>query len=164
MDPRAKKQIKDNYYRNWDVASRQELSAFTKALDTKKDKLVTHNITISKEEMKDHYNYIANMYSSGIFLQATMMDWEGKTKAQKDNWVYMKQYFRQAMIATDTFTNNSKAINKTKYNSAGNINDKNALADMGDELRDFIANLTKAEPKDKENLGCAFPRNSPGIP
>jgi hypothetical protein len=59
MDPRAKKQIKDDYYREWDVASGQELSAFTKALDTKKDELVTHNITISEEEMKDHY--IVNM-------------------------------------------------------------------------------------------------------
>ncbi len=65
MDPQAKKQIKDNYYRNRDVAGGQEFSAFTKALDTKKDKLVTHNITISEEEMKDHY--IVNMYSSRIF-------------------------------------------------------------------------------------------------
>ena len=150
MDPRAKKQIKDDYYRDWDVASGQELSAFTKALDTKKDELVTHNITISEEEMKDHY--VVNMYSSGIFSQATMTDWEGKTEAQKDDWVYMKKYFRQAMIATDTFTNNSNAIDKTKYNSAGNVNDENALADMGDELRDFIANLTNAKEKEKENV------------
>jgi len=153
MDPRAKKQIKDDYYRDWDIAGGQELSAFTKALDTKKDKLVTHNITISEEEMKDHY--VVNMYSSGIFSQATMTDWEGKTEAQKDDWVYMKRYFRQAMIATDTFTNNSNAIDKTKYNSSGNINDESTLADMGDELRDFIANITNA--KGKEN---APPDNS----
>jgi len=113
-------------------------------------RLVTHNITISKEEMKDHY--IVNMYSSGIFSQATMTDWESKTELQKDDWTYMKQYFRQAMIATDTYTNNSNAIDKTKYNSAGNINDEKALADMGDELRDYIANLTNAKQKDKENV------------
>jgi hypothetical protein len=95
------------------------------------------------------------MYRSGIFSQATMTDWEGKTEAQKDDWVYMKRYFRQAMIATDTFTNNSNAIDKTKYNSAGNINNESTLADMGDKLRDFIANITNA--KGKEN---APPDNS----
>jgi hypothetical protein len=64
------------------------LSAFTKALDTKKTKLVTHNITISEEEMMDHY--VVNMYSSGIFSQATMTDWERKTELQKNDWDYMK--------------------------------------------------------------------------
>ena len=49
------------------------------------------------------------------------------------------------MIATETFTNNSNAIDKTKYNSAGNINNENTLADIGNELHDFIVNLTNAK-------------------
>jgi hypothetical protein len=56
------------------------------------------------------------------------------------------------MIAKEIYTNNSNAIDKTKYNSAGNINDKKALADMGNKLRDYIASLTTAKQKDKENV------------
>ena len=83
MNTKEKKKIKAEYYKPWDVARGVALSAFTKALDKRKEELIHHNITINKEDMKKIY--MVQMYHSRAFAETDMKEWENKSVSDWDN-------------------------------------------------------------------------------
>jgi hypothetical protein len=150
MNTKEKKKIKDDYYRSWDRADGEALSQFTKRLEEKKDELFIHNINIDEEEMKEHY--VVQMYDSGAFDEADMKEWEKKNEADKNDWTIMKGYFEDKMKLNDKYHNNNEGNEATLYSSAANITEEqeDRLADMGDQIREYIQQITGA--KEKENV------------
>jgi hypothetical protein len=148
MNTKEKKKIKADYYKPWDVAGGVALSAFTKALDKRKEELTHHNITIDEEDIKEHY--MVQMYHSRAFAETDMKEWENKSKADRDDWAIMKTFFREKMALNKAHINNNKRNDTTLYGSSANITfeQEEKLADMGDQIREYIQQITQA----KENV------------
>jgi hypothetical protein len=148
MNTKEKKKIKADYYKPWDVAGGVALSAFTKALDERKEELIHHNITIDEEDIKEHY--MVQMYHSRAFAEADMKEWENKSVADRDDWTIMKRFFRDKMTLNEAYTNNNEGNEANVYGSSANITDEqeDKLADMGDQIREYIQQITQA----KENV------------
>ena len=148
MNTREKKKIKADYYKPWDVAGGVALSAFTKALDERKEELTHHNITIDEEDIKEHY--MVQMYHSRAFSETDMKEWENKSVADRDDWTIMKTYFRDKMALNEAYSNNNEGNDTTLYGSSANITDEQEekLADMGDQIREYILQIAQA----KENV------------
>jgi len=148
MNTKEKKKIKADYYKPWDVAGGVALSAFTKALDERKEELIHHNITIDEEDIKEHY--MVQMYQSRAFAEADMKEWENKSVADRDDWSIMKRFFRDKMTLNEAYTNNNEGNEANVYGSSANITDEqeDKLADMGDQIREYIQQITQA----KENV------------
>ena len=162
MNTREKKKIKADYYKPWDVAGGVALSAFTKALDERKEELIHHNITIDEEDMKEHY--MVQMYHSRAFAEVDMKEWENKTVAQRDDWPTMKAFFRDKMALNEAYTNNNEGNESTLYGSSANIIDdqEEKLADMGDQIREYIQQLTQAKENVPPPSSNTTPTTSPG--
>jgi len=140
--------IKKDYFKAWDVAGGVALSEFTKALDERKLELVQHNITIEDEDMKEHY--MVQMYASNAFSESDMKEWEKKSKADRDDWTIMKRFFRDKMALNEAYNNNNEGNAATLYGSSANVTEEQEekLADMGDQIHEYIQQLTGA----KENV------------
>ena len=155
MNTKEKKKITAEYFKPWDVAGGVALSAFTKALDERKEELVHHNINIDEEDIKEHY--MVQMYHSRAFAETDMKEWEKKSEADRDTWTVMKDFFREKMTLNEAYINNNKGNDATLYGSSANISDEQEekLADMGDQIRDYIQQITQAKenipPTTKEN-------------
>jgi hypothetical protein len=156
MNTKEKKKIKADYYKPWDVAGGVALSAFTKALDERKEELIHHNITIDEEDIKEHY--MVQMYHSRAFAEADMKEWENKSVADRDDWSIMKRFFRDKMTLNEAYTNNNEGNEANVYGSSANITDEqeDKLADMGDQIREYIQQITQA----KENVPPTTKTNS----
>jgi hypothetical protein len=150
MTTKEKRRIKADYYKAWDVASGVSLSAFTKALNERKIELIQHNITIEEEDMMEHY--MVQMYASNAFSKADMKEWEQKSELDRDDWTVMQEYFRDKMTLNEAYNNNNEGNAATLYGSSANIieEQENILADMGDQIREYIQQITVA--KEKENV------------
>ena len=142
MNTKERKKIKADYYKPWDVAGGVALSAFTKALDERKQELVQHNITIDEEDVKEHY--MGQMYASNVFNETDMKEWERKSEADKEDWTIMKKYFRDKMALNEAYNNNNEGNAATLYGSSANVTEEQEekLADMGDQIREYIQQLT----------------------
>jgi hypothetical protein len=142
MNTKERKKIKADYYKPWNVAGGVALSSFTKALDERKQELVQHNITIDDEDVKEHY--MVQMYASNVFNETDMKEWEKKSEAEKDDWTIMKRYFRDKMALNEAYNNNNEGNVATLYGSSANVTDEQEekLADMGDQIRDYIQQIT----------------------
>lgn len=148
MNTKERRAIKKDYFKPWDVAGGVALSAFTKALDERRNELHVHNITIEDEDVKEHY--MVQMYASNAFNESEMKEWEDKTEADKDDWTIMKKYFRDKMTLNDAYTNNNEGNAPTMFGSSANVieEQEEKLANLGDEIREYIQQLTGA----KENV------------
>jgi len=139
--------IKKDYFKPWDVAGGVALSKFTKALDERRIELHIHNITIEDEDAKEHY--MVQMYESNAFNETDMKEWEDKTEEEKDDWVVMKRFFRKKMALNEAYNNNNEGNSAALYGSSANVTEQEEkLADMGDQIREYIQQLTGA----KENV------------
>ena len=80
------------------------------------------------------------MYDSNHFEKSEMLNWEKKPIIIKSNYVDAKDYFEALVKATDTDAQNAGGgtAGRNKYESANN------MADIGDEIREYIANLASA--------------------
>ena len=80
------------------------------------------------------------MYDSNHFEKIEMLEWEKKPSVTKTDYTAAKNYFKELVKATDTYTQNAGGgtTGRNKYESA------NHMADIGDEIRDYIANLASA--------------------
>ncbi len=69
-----------------------------------------------------------------------MLDWEKKPWVTKADYVAAKDYFEELVRVTDTYAQNAGGgtAGRNKYESA------NQLADIGNEIREYIANLASA--------------------
>jgi hypothetical protein len=147
MNTKERRAIKKEYFKPWDVAGGVALSKFTKALDERQTELHIHNITIEDEDVKEHY--IVQMYESNAFRETDMKQWEDKTEAEKDDWAIMKRFFRDKMALNEAYNNNNEGNSAALYGSSANVTEQEEkLADMGDEIREYIQQLTGA----KENV------------
>ena len=147
MNTKERRAIKKEYFKPWDVAGGVALSKFTKALDERRSELHIHNITIEDEDVKEHY--IVQMYESNAFSETDMKQWEDKTEAEKDDWAIMKRFFRDKMALNEAYNNNNEGNSAALYGSSANVTEQEEkLADMGDEIREYIQQLTGA----KENV------------
>jgi len=107
-------------------------------LDDNQRALVRSNVTISNEDKLQFY--LEQMYDSNHFEKSKMMDWERKPTIIKSNYVDAKDYFEALVKATDTYAQNAGGgtAGRNKYESANN------MADIGDEIQEYIANLASA--------------------
>ena len=136
LDVKAKKALKDAYYTKWD--GEEHLTAFGKRLDDDQRALVRSDVTIADEDKLQFY--LEQMYDSNHFEKSEMLDWEKKPTIIKTNYVDAKDYFETLVKATDTYAQNAGGgtAGRNKYESANN------MADIGDEIREYIANLASA--------------------
>ncbi len=69
-----------------------------------------------------------------------MLDWKQQATAIKTDYMLAKQYFKALVIATSTYTQNTGGgtVGQNKYESP------NQLADCGDEIRNYIAQIAGA--------------------
>ena len=72
-----------------------------------------------------------------------MKAWEEKDEADKNDWDIIADYFNEKMTATDIYLNNAGGTNKVKYDITANVSEEK-LADLGDELREFILTLQQS--------------------
>jgi hypothetical protein len=98
--------------------------------------------------MKEHY--MVQMYQSRAFAEADMKEWENKSIADRDDWTIMKRFFREKMTLNEAYTNNNEGNEANVYGSSANITNEqeDKLADMGDQIREYIQQITQA----KENV------------
>jgi hypothetical protein len=80
------------------------------------------------------------MYDSNHFEKSEMLEWEKKPSVTKTDYTAAKEYFEELVKATDTYTQNvgGGTAGRNKYESTNN------MADIGDEIREYIANLASA--------------------
>jgi hypothetical protein len=92
------------------------------------------------------------MYDSGAFDEADMKEWEKKNEADKNDWDIMKDYFEDKMKLNNKYHNNNEGNEATLYGSTANVTkeQEDTLADMGDQIREYIQQITGA--KEKENV------------
>ena len=136
LDVKAKKALKDAYYTKWD--GEEHLTAFGKRLDDDQRALVRSDVTITDEDKLQFY--LEQMYDSNHFEKSEMLDWEKKPSVTKTDYIAAKHYFEELVKATDTYAQNAGGgtTGRNKYESANN------MADIGDEIREYIANLASA--------------------
>ena len=81
--------------------------------------------------------YLEQIYDSNIFDKAKMMKWEQKPFATKTNYMRAKDYFKVRVKAHDKYIQNSGSTmaGRNNYNSTNN------MADIGDEIKDYIAEI-----------------------
>ena len=142
LDVQAKKKLKDAYFAKWD--SIEHLTAFGKRLDDDQTSLVRSDITISDEDKLQFY--LEQMYDSNIFDKAEMMEWEQQPIITKTDYALAKRYFELRVKAHDTYIQNSNGgtAGRHNYESANN------MADIGDEIRDYIAKIASASVANNE--------------
>ena len=144
MNPKEKKLIKKDYFKPWDVPAGVALGTFTKRLDERKAELVHHNIAIDEDEMKEHY--IEQMYQSKVFSKEDMKAWGAKSEADRDDWDVMKAYFKSKMKQENEFKSNTDdTAASAMYGSTANTIEEDKLADLGDEIREYIQQITQAK-------------------
>jgi hypothetical protein len=125
----------------WNVGEGVLLSTFTQALIDKRLKLQYHGVNINNDKLNEHF--VAEMYSSNKFTADDMKAWEEKDEADKNDWDIITAYFNEKMTATDIYLNNAGGADKIKYDSTANVSE-DKLADLGDELREFILTLQQS--------------------
>ena len=150
LDVRAKKQLKAEFYAEWD-SSIMHITAFGLKLNEEQQRLALLGIVISDDDKLQFY--MEQIYSSNIFDKKEMVEWENKPIVIKDDFIEAKRYFENLVKDFETYSQNSGGTAaKQGYDSA------NMAADVGDELRRYIQAIATAAAADKEsaaNIGEA---------
>ena len=141
MDTKSKRELRKDYYQPWNVGDGVLLSAFTQALVDKRLKLQFHGITINDDELNEHF--VAEMYASNKFTAEDMKTWEEKDEDDKNDWDTIVEYFNDKLAATEIYLNNAGGTDKPQFDRAANVSE-DALADIGDDLREFILTLQQS--------------------
>ncbi len=107
-------------------------------MDDDQSSLVRSDVTIADEDKLQFY--LEQMYDSNHFEKSKMLDWEKKPSVTKADYIAAKDYFEELVLATDTYAQNAGGgtAGRNKYKSA------NQLADIGNEICKYIANLASA--------------------
>ncbi len=144
----ACKILKKEFYTNWD-SSDIYTTAFRLKLDKKQSQQDQLGIIISKDNKLQFY--LKQTYASNCFNQTWMVTWENTPIIVKDDYTQAKAYFENLVKDFETYTQNSGGESeKMGYESA------NQMADVGNEIRKYIQDITSATVVDKrrtaENL------------
>ncbi len=104
-------------------------------MDDNQHTLVHSDVTIPDKDKLQFY--LKQMYDSNHFEKSKMLEWEKKPSITKTDYTAAKEYFEELVKATDTYAQNAGrgTARRNKYESA------NHMADIGDEIREYIANL-----------------------
>ena len=140
MDTRSKKTMRAQYYQPWNVGEGELLDSFTQRLVNKRVILQFNGVNINDDELNEHY--IEQMYASRQFAPDEMKAWEENDEGDKNDWDFIVDYFSTKMVAINKYLQNNG--DEIKYDSAANVKQEEALADVGDELRKYILTLTQA--------------------
>ena len=164
LDTNAIKEMKDAYYEEWD--SDVHITKFISRLNKEEKALARDGIVITAEDKLQHF--ILQMYASNCFDEKQMMEWEKKTQADK-TWANATSYFRDIIREQETYAKLSgRSSKKARYKSAAmareNLRQKasaeeEAAADLGDEVRAYIARLTSEKSAEQEQLYKAEQRH-----
>jgi hypothetical protein len=112
-------------------------------LDKDQVRLDRLGIVISDEDKLQFY--LEKIYASNCFDKTEMVTWENKQFIIKDDYEQAKQYFETLVKDFEIYTQNSGGgASKTGYESVNNI------ADVRDEIRKYIQEITSATIANKE--------------
>jgi hypothetical protein len=132
--------MRAQYYQPWNVGEGELLDTFTQRLVNKRVILQFNGVNINDNELNEHY--IEQMYTSRQFAPDEMKAWEENSEDDKNDWDFIVDYFSTKMVAINKYLQNNGDENK--YDSAANVKQEEALADVGDELQKYILTLTQA--------------------
>ncbi len=133
LDVHAKKQLKAEFYADWDSMI-MHIAAFGLKLDKEQKRLELLGIVISDDDKLQFY--MDQIYVSNMFDKKEMVDWENKQIAIKDDNDEAKTYFKNLVKDFETYTQNSRGTTaKQGYKSA------NMAADVGNKLRRYIQEI-----------------------
>ncbi len=92
--------------------------------------------------------YLEQIYDSNLFDKAEMMDWERKPTVIKTDYTRAKAHFEALVKSHDTYIQNSGGgtTGRHAYESA------NSMADLGDEIKDYIAKLASTSVTNNDAL------------
>ena len=75
-----------------------------------------------------------------------MKAWGAKSEADRDDWDIMKAYFKSKMKQENEFKSNTDdTAASAMYGSTANTIEEDKLADLGDEIREYIQQITQAK-------------------
>jgi len=164
LDTSAIKEMKDAYYEEWD--SDTHITKFISKLNKGEKALARDGIVITAEDKLQHF--ILQMYASNCFDEKQMMEWEKKPTADK-TWANATNYFKEIIREQETYAKLSgRSSKRARYESAAmareKINKKSSkeeetAADLGDEVREYIARLTSEKSEEREQLYKAEQRH-----
>ena len=139
--------MKDAYYEEWD--SSIHITKFISQLNKGEKALARDNIVITSDDKLHHF--ILQMFASNCFDEKQMMEWEKKATADK-TWANATTYFKEIIREQETYSKLSgRSSKKARYESAAMAREKvakraradsDAEADLGDEVREYIARLS----------------------
>jgi hypothetical protein len=88
------------------------------------------------------------MYDSNLFDKSKMMKWEQQDSTTKTDYDLTKNYFKTLVKLHDTYTQicSSGTAKGSNYDSASN------MADIGNEIKDYIAKIAGASITNNEAL------------
>ena len=146
MNATARKEMKDEYFSGW--AQDEHITAFAARLKRGKRELAVNGVTVTDEEICDHY--VIQMYSRGVFDKSEMTEYEKKADPQK-TWAATQAYFEDVVDEHEEYENNTGGSNKrVKFDSAASVHE--ADEDLGDDLRRYIESLASEKEANKENV------------
>ena len=164
LDTNAIKEMKDAYYEEWD--SDVHITKFISKLNKEEKALARDGIVITAEDKLQHF--ILQMYASNCFDEKQMMEWEKKAQADK-TWANATSYFKDIIREQETYAKLSgRTSKKARYESAAMAREnarqkasaeEEAAADLGDEVRAYIARLTSEKSAEQEQLFKAEQRH-----
>jgi gas vesicle protein len=145
LDVQARKQLRQNYYSPW--SPEEHLTAFGMRLTNDQISLVRSDVTISDDDKLQFY--LKQMYESNAFDKMEMMNWENQPAATKTDFYLARDYFEKLIKSYDTYEQNAGAATKNTYNSA------NRLADVGDEIREYINQIATSNANNSKDKDLA---------
>ena len=115
LDTRVIKQMKNHYYRGWQVDNDEALTDYAKRIDKEQVQMGQDGIAISNDDKLQHF--MEEMYDSGQFERPHYQDWEDRPDFEK-TWVEAVKYFEAVIEAMGTFEDNvGGTVKKSKYES-----------------------------------------------
>ena len=149
LDVQARKQLRQNYYTPW--SPEEHLTAFGMRLTDDQVSLVRSDVTISDDDKLQFY--LEQMYESNAFDKMEMMTWENQPAATKTDFNLARDHFEKLIKSYDTYEQNAGAAAKNTYDSASR------LADVGDEIREYINQIAAANVQQKEDTTANISNN-----
>ena len=152
LDTAAIQEMKDEYYANWDP--NMHITKYINSLQKGQKQLARDNIIINNEDKLHHF--ILQMYKANMFDKEDIKKWE-RIPANEKTWDSATAYFANLVREQEMFDKLSgNSTKKAKYDSAAMAMEKeqqdNALATLGDEVREYMAKIAGAKEDNTEQL------------
>lgn len=142
MDTAALKQIKKDFYVEWDGES--NLKNYSTDLTRTQAELRADNIIINDADKLQWY--IEQMYECQRFEKMEMTTWEAKPSNQK-TWTDATSYFIELVRIQDQYERmSSRTTKRSRYESAAHA------AEVGDELRGYIESVASKEAQREQEV------------